>query len=271
MQIQSFSRHITVLATLLAVAGCATAPTPAPMDAKGKPLGYLAPSELPDTTRILPAAPVKGSARYEADRQVFLETRKLEGTPRWVLATDDVDLSVPAMLKHFSCAMDADLQAEKLPRLTELLERADRDADESTRAPKQANKRLRPFLIDEGNICQPKERLAKSYDYPSGHTTWGWTAGLIMAQLAPDRASELDLRARAFADSRVVCGAHNLSATQAGAINGAVVFNSLQAVPAYRADLVAARSELDAYRKSGPKPDGQKCEAERALIVTAPY
>ena len=271
MQIRSFSRRITVLAVLLALSGCVTAPAPLPKDAKGRAVGYLTPSELPDTTRILPAAPVKGSARYEADRQVFLETRKLEGTPRWALATDDVDLSVPAMLKHFSCAMDADLQAEKLPRLTALLERADRDADESTRAPKQANKRLRPFLIDEGNICQPKERLAKSYDYPSGHTTWGWTAGLILAQLAPDRASELDLRARAFADSRVVCGAHNLSAIQAGAINGAVVFNALQAAPAYRADLAAARSELDTYRKTVPKPDGQKCEAERALIVAAPY
>ena len=271
MQIRSFSRCIVVLTCLLALGACASTRTSVPKDAKGRAVGYLAPSALPDTTRILPAAPVKGSARYEADRQVFLETRKLEGTPRWALATDDVDLSVPAMLKHFSCAMDADLQADKLPRLTALLERADRDADDSTRAPKQANKRLRPFLIDEGNICQPKERLAKSYDYPSGHTTWGWTSGLILAQLAPDRADELDLRARAFADSRVVCGAHNLSAIQAGAINGAVVFNALQAVPSYRDDLAAARGELDAYRKHGPKPDGQKCEAERALIVTAPY
>jgi acid phosphatase (class A) len=271
MQIHSFSRCIAVMAAGLVLSACVTAPTPVPKHDKGKPPGYLAPTGLPDTTRILPAAPVKGSARYEADRQVFLQTRKLEGTPRWALATDDVDLSVPAMLRHFSCAMDADLQADKLPRLTALLERADRDADESTRAPKQANKRLRPFLIDEGNICQPKERLAKSYDYPSGHTTWGWTSGLILAQLAPDRANEIDLRARAFADSRVVCGAHNLSAIQAGAINGAVVFNALQAVPAYRADLEAARSELDANRKSASKPDGQKCEAERTLIVNAPY
>ena len=234
-------------------------------------MGYLSAAQLPDTTRILPAAPVQGSARYEADRQVFLATRKLEGTPRWAMATDDVQLNVPAMLRHFSCAMGADLQAQSLPRLTALLERADRDADESTRAPKRANKRLRPFLIDEGNICQPKEQLAKSYDYPSGHTTWGWTAGLILAELAPDRTSEIDLRARAFGDSRIICGAHNLSAVQAGAINGAVVFQRLQGSPAYQADLAAARKELDAYRVSGPKPDGGKCEAERVLELAAPY
>jgi len=270
MRANTLIRRSTVVAMLFCLNACVTAPSPAPTDAnKGKPVGYLA--VPPDMTHILPAAPVQGSARYEADREVFRETRKLEGTPRWVLATDDVDLSVPAMLRHFSCAMDADLKADKLPRLTALLERADRDADESTRAAKQANKRQRPFLIDEGNICQPKERLAKSYDYPSGHTTWGWTSGLILAQLAPDRANEIELRARAFADSRVVCGAHNLSAIQAGAVNGAVVFNALQASAAYRADLAAARTELAAYRQSGAKPDGGKCEAERALIVSAPY
>jgi acid phosphatase (class A) len=269
MQANTLIRRSTIVAMLFSLAACASAPSPVLKDAKGKPAGYL--SVVPDMTHILPAAPVPGTARYEADRQVFRETRKLEGTPRWTLATDDVDLSVPGMLKHFSCAMDADLQADKLPRLTALLERADRDADESTRAAKQANKRQRPFLIDEGTICQPKERLAKSYDYPSGHTTWGWTSGLILAQLAPDRANDLEIRARAFADSRVVCGAHNLSAIQAGAINGAVVFNALQASPAYATDLAAARTELDAYRRSGPKPNGQTCAAERALIVPAPY
>lgn len=265
--------RLAALSVALTLAACATAPAPtsAPVDAKGRPLGYLDAARLPDTVHILPAAPVQGSVRYEADRKTFVETRKLEGTPRWAMATDDVKLMVPDMLRHYSCAMDSDLQAEKLPRLTNLLKRAMRDASESTNAPKNFNKRLRPFLIDEGDVCESKESLAKSYDYPSGHTTWGWTSGLILAQLAPDRASDIDLRARAFGDSRIICGAHNLSAVQAGAVNGAVVFNSLQASSAYQADRLAAQQELDAYRASAPKPDAGKCEAERAMSISAPY
>ena len=41
---------------------------------------------------------------------------------------------------------------------------------------------------------------------------WGWTVGLIMAEVAPDRATEILARARAFGEGRLVCGVHTLSA-----------------------------------------------------------
>ena len=48
---------------------------------------------------MLPPAPEKGDARYEADRRIFVETRKLVGSPRYVLATSDVQCGAVNLMK----------------------------------------------------------------------------------------------------------------------------------------------------------------------------
>ncbi|NII72729.1 acid phosphatase (class A) [Dyella sp. SG562] len=254
-----------------ALAGCAAPAAKTPMPAAQAAKGYLADPAALHMAEVLPAAPKAGSARYEADRQVFRDTRKLEGTPRWALATSDVNLEVPDMLRDFSCAMGVTMDPARLPRLAALLKRVDEDGVRVTDPAKQANQRQRPFLIDEGAVCQSKDRLRRSFDYPSGHATWGWTVGLILTELAPDRANDVLLRARSFADSRVVCGAHNLSAIQAGQINGSAIVARLHAEPAFQADMAAAREELAALRAAGTPVDGGQCAAEHALIEQAPY
>ena len=64
-------------------------PAPAPKPVPPPPPPYLVGPMSPDTYKILPPAPLPGTVRYEADRKMFLETRKLEGTPRWALALND--------------------------------------------------------------------------------------------------------------------------------------------------------------------------------------
>lgn len=261
-----------LLADALILGGCAGADRPTRTAGGTKePVGYLAAAQLPQATAVLPAAPRAGSARYEADRQIFKATRQWQGTPRWTLATSDVDGATPAMLRGFSCAVGVPLDAAQLPQLVNLLDRAGADANHVNTPVKQANRRQRPFQIDDGVVCESKEHLAKSFDYPSGHATWSWTIGLILAELAPDRATGIDLRARAYADSRVVCGAHNHSAIEAGAMNAAIVVAALHASPAFRQDVESARRELATYRQSTASMDGQRCLAERALISIAPY
>lgn len=266
-------RHGVAVVLTFALVGCVApqAKAPVPVATQGNDKGYLSDASALHMAEVLPAAPKSGSARYEADRQVFRETRKLEGTPRWALATSDVNLEVPDMLHDFSCAMGVSMDAAHLPRLAALLKKVDDDGVRVTEPAKKANQRQRPFLIDEGAVCQSKEKLARSFDYPSGHATWGWTVGLILTELAPDRANDVLLRARSFADSRVVCGAHNLSAIQAGQINASAIVARLHAEPAFEADMVAARKELDVLRASGAATQGGQCETERTLIENAPY
>ncbi|WP_172461912.1 acid phosphatase [Dyella jiangningensis] len=259
--------HAGFLLALLLAAGCA--PTKTTTSASASAVA-TATAEL-QTAVLLPAAPKAGSPRYEADRGVFRATRALEGSPRWLLAQQDVDYATPKLMADFSCAMGVPLDAARLPKLAALVDLASKAADASTSPAKKANQRQRPFLIDSGATCQSTLQLSRSFDYPSGHAARGWAVGLVLTELAPDRATDLLLRSRAFGDSRVVCGVHNLSAIEAGAMNGAAVVAVLHASPSFQAGLGDARRELDAYRQSNTAGAGPQCAAEKALIETTPY
>jgi acid phosphatase (class A) len=109
--------------------------------------------------------------------------------------------------------------------------------------------------------------LAASPDYPSGHATWGWIGGLILADLAPDRATPILVRARAFGESRAVCGVHSISAVDAARTNASAIHAVLQSDATFRADLEAARAELARARAGGPTPDVAMCKAEAELAA----
>jgi acid phosphatase (class A) len=230
---------------------------------------YLTGAAVPDTLRVLPPAPQPGDARYEADRKMFLGTRRLEGSPRWALATNDDNGAL--YLKDLSCALGVELTRQNAPGFFALYARVAREATRATNLPKDALKRLRPFLIDQGATCIDQSGAIKdSYDYPSGHVTFSWSEGLILAELAPDRATDILVRARAFGESRMVCGVHNMSAVEAGRTNAAALVAALHGSAEFRSDLEAARQEVAAARKAGPAPDPAQCAKEAALLKS-PY
>lgn len=242
--------------------------SPAPM-APAPGAGYLG-EAAPDTYKILPPAPVAGVARHEADRAVYRATRALQGTPRWALAQNDVNEA--AILKDLACSVGVELTPKNAPRTAALLAKIAPDVRRAVDHPKNIYQRPRPYLVDEGPICIAKSAaLAASPDYPSGHNTWGWTVGLILAELAPDRATEILMRAKAFGEGRLVCGVHTLSAIEAGRLNGSIVVAALHGSEAFRSDMEAARREIAAARKTGPAPDPAACAKEAELVAKNPY
>lgn len=242
---------------------------PAPKPLAPAPQPYLAGAMSPDTYKILPPAPLPGTARYEADRKMFLGTRGLKDSPRWALALNDDNIGL--YRKDMSCALGVELTDQNAPKFTALMRRVGRDSSNLTNLPKDAFKRLRPFLVDKGPICiDPNGGIAKSFDYPSGHVTYSWAAGLILAELAPDRATEILIRSRAFGESRMVCGVHNMSAVESGRTNGSIIVASLHGQEAFRADMEAARTEVAAARKVGPAPNPAAC-AKDAELLKSPY
>ena len=233
--------------------------------------GYLAASAL-DSVGVVPPPPVPGSPRAEADRKVFLATRAMEGSPRWALAASDDDQGVGATLQDFNCALGLKVDATSAPATAQLFTRLIPDAHRTVEAAKRKFDRKRPFLADPGAICTPKtDELARSPDYPSGHSSWGWMAALMFAEIAPDHASAVLVRGRAYGESRVVCGVHTASAVEAGRVNGAALVAALHASSAFRADLDQARAELAALRSTGHAPDAGKCAAEARLIAAPAY
>ena len=89
---------------------------------------------------------------------------------------------------------------------------------------------------------------------------------LILAELAPDRATEILVRGRAFGESRFICGAHSQSAVEAGWLAGAVATAALHSVAEFRVDLEAARDEMATVRATAPAPDAAACHVEAAAL-----
>jgi acid phosphatase (class A) len=228
--------------------------------------GYLADGAF-DIFAVLPPAPVRGDPRDRADRRIFEATRALVGTPRYALATRDVDYREPALMGDFSCAAGIALTPENAPRTLALVERASVDTGTQMLRAKDFYKRPRPYKTEGGEICQSKADLGDSFDYPSGHTTLGWTWGLVLTDLLPDRATALVARARAFGESRYICGAHNESAVEGGQTTAMATMAAVRTTPAYQGDAAAARAELRALIADPHAAKPQGCDVEAKLVA----
>jgi len=245
---------VVILAVV--VAGCAP----------GSP--YL-PKGAYDGREVVPPPPAWGSAEAERDRATFLATRQLKDSPRWSLARQDAREA--RILAAYSCALGVTASRRTTPRLAAMLRRVGRDVRPAISGPKRLYQRKRPYQVDRGAICARSGWIVGlTSDYPSGHTTRGWTVGLILARAQPDRADAILNRAQAYGDSRVVCGVHNASSVAAGRLNAASLVAALETSPGFQADLAAVRRELDAARAAGPAPDKAQCEAQAAVLAT-PY
>jgi acid phosphatase (class A) len=228
---------------------------------------YLSPETTPDGVRILPPPPARGSPVAIADRQVFRATRRLRGSLRWRLSTSDAHTEA---FEHFGCALGVKLTAQTAPAVARLLDRATTAG--VVDPVKEFYHTRRPYLGTGAPICQAKTAaLAANGDYPSGHAAGGWMEALILTELAPDRATRILARGRAFGESRVICGAHSLSAVEAGWLAGAAATAALHGSPEFRADLEAARDELARVRMSAPAPDAAACRIEAATLAKPAY
>ena len=267
---------IAAVALLLGASGCATttpalvsdtAAIPLWKDFSDKPRGYL-PAQAIGAEAYLAPPPARGSARDLGDLEVYSATRALEGSDRWRQAQSDANAESPAAPKAFDCALGTSLDIAKQPILIRMLLRASTDGDNLSRSAKHRYARPRPFLVKEGPICIAREQwLIDQGAYPSGHAATGWTWGLILSELAPDRAEALMSRARSFGESRVVCGVHYVSDIEAGRDVSAATLARLHSDPVFKADLDTARAELAAARASTPAPTS--CAARDALDAPA--
>jgi acid phosphatase (class A) len=209
------------------------------------PAPYLDDAATPDLVRILPPPPVPGDPRNLDDRATFVATRALAGSSRWRLATRDV---TDDRYTVFACAIGMRLDAGKAPALARVFARMG-DGGMVGRA-KDTLAVRRPYLNQPGEICEPKTaHLAGNGDYPSGHTSNGWSTALVLAELMPDRATEILRRGREYGESRFICGSHSRSAVETGYLAGAVIVSQLHASAAFRDDMDHARVELAALAR----------------------
>lgn len=259
---------LAALATGCATVVAPTSPAELPQVRPGYVIGYLKPTELPDSQALLPPPPTAGSAALAADEDAYRSTRKLRDTPRWALAAKDAELGFPKAAETFSCVLAMPVSAEATPHLNMLLRRVRTDASRANDKAKEYYKRRRPFAVYGDPNCTPREQL-KDDSYPSGHSAIGWAWALVLAEIAPDRVNDILARGLAFGQSRVVCGVHWKSDVEAGRVIGASVVSRLHADPVFAAQLAAARKEIEEARAVGLK-SLLDCAAQAQALASGP-
>ena len=173
-------------------------------------------------------------------------------------------------MNDFSCAVGVNLVPSSSPNLVKLLTKTSIDTGSQANRAKGFFKRERPFKIDKGRVCESKILLGLTYDYPSGHSTKGWTWALLLSEMVPERAPQILARGRAYADSRVVCGAHNDTAAEAGKDAATLTLAEIRSQPNFQRDFAAARQDIRRLvdDKAGPRPSEALCRTEAETILT---
>jgi acid phosphatase (class A) len=80
--------------------------------------------------------------------------------------------------------------------------------------------------------------------YPSGHATFGWLTGIVLADMLPEMRHAIMVRAREIGLNRVVGGVHYPSDIEAGRMLAVACAVEIRNNPAFLADFEEARMEV---------------------------
>jgi acid phosphatase (class A) len=245
----------TIAATVMLIA-CAAVPHAAGAQMAtnaGASTPYLKPADLPDPRAYLPGPPAPGSPAMAADRAAYESALAGRDGPAWKAAAAQLRINSPAVAQQLMCAIGAKLDPTPNSAYGRLLRRSGTTLAVASEGAKAVWNRDRPYAADKGAICDPEADFGKqSPSYPSGHAGMGWLWGLMLAELVPDRADALLKWGVELGDNRLACRVHFPSDVAAGRTMAAALYARLQAEPAFRADMAAAKAEIAAARPAGP-------------------
>ena len=238
----------TAIAAGASLAATLPSKTPSGPPVAGHLTGYLKSDDI-DGEAVIGPPPAADSPRGQADREIYLETRKLAGSVRWSEAVRDNDLWKGGAVERYACALGARVDARTTPLTYRLLQRIELDVRTVGTPPKDHYGRVRPLIGDDRPVCVPRgDWMKTNASYPSGHAMTGWAWALILSEIEPARTGPLMAAGGAIGDSRVICGVHYQSDVEAGRKLGAAMVARLHADPQFLRDLAAARAELSGDR-----------------------
>ncbi|MFZ4690371.1 MAG: phosphatase PAP2 family protein [Polymorphobacter sp.] len=202
---------------------------------------------------VIGPPPAPGSAAATAERAGFARTIAGIDSPAWQAAKAQVFPSSPEVMQQLGCAIGRAISPVATPVTARLLGRVAADVRMPSEAAKAFYKRDRPFVgASDSRTCDPRTLGSiggtsggvLSYSYPSGHAATGAIWARTLADVVPARAATISAWGRALGDNRVTCRVHWPSDIVAGRQLGDAVYARLTTLPAFRADIAAARAEL---------------------------
>jgi acid phosphatase (class A) len=201
--------------------------------------GYVDTKAL-DLVRILPPPPADDSAETRAELDLMLKIQESRSAAEAARAKADAEVSI----YRFADALGdpPGFAGKNLPRTQALFRNILAEETAVVGTGKNRFARPRPFLLEPH--LQPVVDKPPNGSYPSGHTTWGYTVGVVLADMIPERRPQIMARAAEYGFNRVVAGVHYPSDIEGGKMAGAALAAALFASPAFLRDYAEAKSEL---------------------------
>ena len=192
-----------------------------------------------ELSNLLPPPPAAGSTAAQHDLQVVLSTQQTRTAAEMAAAKADADRSV----FRFADVFGSSFQASALPKTAAFFTRTAALDKEAVKEAKDYWQHPRPSVVSSQVHPLSKEK-ANDWSYPSGHSTFGYTTAVLLANMVPEKRAVIFARADVYAEHRIVMGVHFPSDIEAGHLAGTVIADDILRDPSFQADYEAARTEL---------------------------
>jgi acid phosphatase (class A) len=213
-------------------------PRPEPSRGTRRQTQYVDATAL-NLVRLLPPPPANDSAETRAELDQLLKIQKTRSSEQIARAQGDADVN----LNRFADALGSPgLEVKNLPLTQRLFRKITTDEFVVVGTGKDAFGRPRPFVLEPR--LRPIVEKPPNGSYPSGHTVWGHTVGLVLADMIPERRTQIMARAAEYSFNRVVAGVHYPSDIESGKMAATAFAAALFASPAFQSDFAAAKAEL---------------------------
>lgn len=179
----------------------------------------------------IPPFPKKGSAAQSIDEFALRKIQK----SRTEKECDRANSEVVVTLESFYGKPFGQLDDKQIDVLIPLFDQVRAEAIPYIHQVKRSFNRLRPYdYMKDLSPCTP---LEKSLAYPSGHSALAVLYASILADIFPDKANQLDIRANTIAQDRVLAGVHHPSDITSGKKLGQILYTEISKSPRYKADI----------------------------------
>lgn len=189
-----------IILTLLLLSFVATAQKP-----------LLDSTQMPNAVHFLPAPPAEGSAAFSYDQSQYRWGKQQRNdSVRCAIAVGDAVWSIDNICKIYSGVLGINISAEATPAIYRMLTLGLLTTDQAGKLPKNHYMRTRPYVYYNEPTIYPGDEgwLRNNGSYPSGHTILGWSAALLLTELAPEKADTIMARGYMYGQSRVIAGFH---------------------------------------------------------------
>lgn len=208
--------------------------------------------QMPNAVHFLPPPPDTASAAFQYDRAQYRWGKEQRKDPvRLAIAVGDAVWSVDNICKIYSGVLGIDISQENTPAIYRMLTLGLLTTDQAGKLPKNHYMRTRPYVFfNEPTIYPSDEKwLRTNGSYPSGHTILGWSAALLLTEVAPDKADTILARGYMYGQSRVIAGYHWQSDVDAARLVASAAVARLHADKRFLKLMKKARKEYKKMRK----------------------